>query len=118
MKYIDKAKDIYAMSAKGKMLEAFEKYYHPDIVMVEATGEVRKGKDANREFEKNFSAGIREMHDFGVKSVTSNEDEGITMAEIYIEATFADGTRRRMEEVAVQKWEDGQIIHERFYYNT
>jgi hypothetical protein len=22
-----------------------------------------------------------------------------------------------MEEVAVQKWEDGQIIHERFYYN-
>jgi hypothetical protein len=28
-----------------------------------------------------------------------------------------DGKRSTMEEVAVQKWEDGQIIHERFYYN-
>ena len=41
------------------MIEAFEKYYHQDVVMVEATGEVRKGKDYNREFEKKFLGSIK-----------------------------------------------------------
>jgi ketosteroid isomerase-like protein len=54
MSYYDKAKDIYDMSAQGKMLDAFEKYYHKDVVMVEATGEARKGKDANRKFELEY----------------------------------------------------------------
>ena len=62
MSYYDKAKDICDMSAQGKMLEAFEKYYHNDVVMVEATGEARKGKDANRKFELEFIGMIKKVH--------------------------------------------------------
>lgn len=118
MSYYDKAKDIYDMSAQGQMLDAFEKYYHDDVIMVEATGEVRKGKDTNREFEKNFVNTIKEFHGMGVNSITSNEEEKVTMVESWMEATFQDGNRVKMEEVAVQKWEGNQIIHERFYYNS
>jgi ketosteroid isomerase-like protein len=39
------------------------------------------------------------------------------MVESWMDVTMKDGKRSTMEEVAVQKWEDGQIIHERFYYN-
>ena len=117
MSYYDKAKDIYDMSAQGKSLDAFEKYYHKDVVMVEATGETRKGKDANRKFQTDFMGMIKEMHGTGVRSVTSNEKEAVTMVESWMDVTMNDGKRQMMEEVAVQKWKDDQIIHERFYYN-
>jgi ketosteroid isomerase-like protein len=117
MSYYDKAKDIYDMSAQGKMLEAFEKYYHKDVVMVEASGEARKGKDANRKFEIEFMGMIKEMHGVGVRAITSNEKEATSMVESWMDVTMKDGTRNMMEEVAVQKWKDDQIIHERFYYN-
>ena len=117
MSYYDKAKNIYDMLAQGKMLDAFEKYYHRDIVMVEATGEARKGKDVNRKFQLDYMGMIKELHGSGVKSITSDEKDATTMVESWMDVTMKDGKRHMMEEVAVQKWKDDQIIHERFYYN-
>lgn len=117
MSYYDKAKDICDMSAQGKMLEAFEKYYNNDVVMVEATGEARRGKAANRKFQVEFMSMIKEVHGNGVKAITANEKEATTMVESWMDVTLKDGKRNMMEEVAVQKWKGDQIIHERFYYN-
>jgi hypothetical protein len=60
---------------------------------------------------------IKEVHGSGVKSITSNEKDATTMVESWMDVTTKDGKRNMMEEVAVQKWKDDQIIHERFYYN-
>jgi ketosteroid isomerase-like protein len=117
MSYYDKAKDIYDMLAQGKLLDAFEKYYHKDVVMVEATGEERKGKEPNRKFQVDFMSMIKEMHGTGVKAITSDEKQATTMVESWMDVTMKDGKRSMMEEVAVQKWKGDQIIHERFYYN-
>lgn len=117
MSNLKNASDLYAMIGQGQVLEAFEKYYHEDIVMIEATGEVRKGKDTNREHEKQWLSSVKEMHGGGVTGITSNEDEGITMVENWMEASYQDGNRVKMEQVSVQKWQDDQIIRERFYYN-
>ena len=54
MNYLDKAKDIYNMLATGKLFEAFHKYYHNDVEVVEANGESRKGKDKNRSIRKSL----------------------------------------------------------------
>ncbi len=118
MNYYQKAKDLYDMLGQGKMLEAFEKYYHKDVIMIEATGEARNGKDTNREFEKKFLDSIKEMHGSGVSSITSNETDGVTMVESWMDVTFKDSPRMKMEEVAVQRWKGDLIIHERFYYNA
>jgi len=119
MNYLEKIQDLYAMIESGKLLEAFDKYYHEDIVMIEATGEVREGKEFNREHEEKHMAGIKEFHGFGVYGITSNEEEGITMVESWMDVTMAEGGyRMKMEEVAVQHWEDDLIIRERFYYNV
>ena len=117
MSYYDKAKDIYDMMAQGKMLDAFNKYYHKDVVMVEASGETRKGKAANLKFQEDFMGMIKDVHGSGIKVITADEKKAITMVESWMDVTMKDGKRSTMEEVAVQKWEDGQIIHERFYYN-
>jgi hypothetical protein len=118
MSYYDKAKNLYDMLAQGKMLDAFEKYYHKDVVMIEATGEARKGKEVNRKFENEFLGMVKEFHGTGVTALTSNEKDGITMSESWMDLTFKDGNRVKMEQVAVQRWQGEQIINERFYYNA
>jgi ketosteroid isomerase-like protein len=118
MSYYDKAKNVYDMMAQGKLLEAFDKYYHKDVVMVEATGETRKGKEANRKFQTEFLGMVKDIHGSGVTAITSNEKDGVTMVESWMDITFKDGKRNKMEEVAVQKWQGDHIINERFYYNT
>ena len=117
MSYLQRIKDMYDMVQGGQMIDAFEKYYHEDVVMVEATGEVREGKDKNREFELNWLSSVQEVHGGGVTSITSNEETGQTAVETWMDITYKDGNRMKMEEVAVQKWEGDQIVHERFYYN-
>jgi ketosteroid isomerase-like protein len=117
MNYLQLAREMYAMTGQGQLLEAFEKYYHEDIIMVEATGEVREGKENNRAFQKQWMSTIKEVHGGGVTAITSNEEEAITMSESWTEVSFQDGNRMKMEEVAVQRWKDDKIIHERFYYN-
>jgi len=57
------------------------------------------------------------MNDGGVTAITSNEETCVTMVESWMDITFKDGNRMKMEEVAVQTWKDDQIIRERFYYN-
>lgn len=117
MSYLDKATALYTMIGEGKMMEAFEKFYHKDVVMIEATGDVREGKDKNREFEMQFLGSVKEAHGGGVHNITSNEETGVTMVEAWSEMTFNDGNRMKMEEVAIQQWKGDQVVRERFYYN-
>ncbi|MCF8369490.1 MAG: hypothetical protein K9G76_10645 [Bacteroidales bacterium] len=117
MSYLEKVTAMYKMIEEGKMMEAFEKYYHKDVVMIEATGDVREGKDKNREFELQFMGSIKDIHGSGTTGITSNEKTGVTMVESWMDTTFQDGSRMKMEEVAVQYWKGDFIIKERFYYN-
>jgi ketosteroid isomerase-like protein len=117
MNHLEDAKRIYDMIARGELIDAFEKYYHDDVVMVEATGEERKGKEANRKFQKEFLGMIKEVHGTGVNTVAVNDKGDKTIVESWMDVTMNDGHRSKMEEVAVQKWQGDKIIHERFYYN-
>jgi hypothetical protein len=35
-----------------------------------------------------------------------------------MDLTFKGGNRMAMEQTAIQTWQNGQIVHERFYYNA
>mgnify|MGYP001802687050 CR=1 FL=1 len=118
MSYQEKIQEMYQMIGEGQMLEAFDRFYHENIEMVEATGEVRSGKAFNRQFEEKWMASIQEFHGGGYNAITSNEDAKTTMVEAWSDVTFKDGNRMKLEEVAVQTWEGDQIVRERFYYNA
>jgi len=110
------ARDLYDMIGAGKTPEAFEKYYDDDVVMVELGEAPRVGKDVNRKAGEQWRATVKEMHGGGVTNITSNEGAGVTMVESWVDITFQDGNRVTWEQVAVQKWEDGKIVHEKFYH--
>lgn len=117
MSLLEKAQDLQNLIGEGKSIEGFEKHYHENVTVVEPTGEPRKGKAAQRAAIQQWFGMVQEFHAGGCTSVSSNEEAGVTTAETWMDVTFQGGKRVKMEEVAVQKWEDGQIIHERFYYN-
>ena len=117
MNHLEDVKKMWDLIGHGKLLEAFDKYYHNDVVQVEASGEERKGKEACRKFQNEFLGMIKEVHGSGIGSVAANDRDNITIAETWMDVTMKDGKRSKMEEVAVQKWEGDKIIHERFYYN-
>ena len=108
MSCLENAKQLQQMMAVGQAMEAFEKFYADDVVIVEKpTGEVRNGKEAQRKAIQDWFASVEERHGGGVGAITSNEDDQISCAETWFDLTFKVGNRMKMEEVAVQEWKDG-----------
>ncbi len=99
----------------GKIMEAFEKYYADDVVMQENSEEPRKGKTENRKAEEQFMASVEAFNGASVKASAVNGD--VTFSEWEMDITFKGGSRVTMSQVAVRKWKNGKIVHERFFYN-
>ena len=116
MTHLEKATDLYQLINSGRLMEAFEKYYHENVALQEIGEAPREGKAANRVYEQNFLASIKEFHGAGVLSITANEAENKTMVESWMDVTFQNDTRLKMQQVAVETWEGDQIIHEIFYH--
>ena len=111
------ASTLYDMIFSGQLLEAYDKYYADDVVMQENSEAPTVGKAANREREVAFLESIEAFHDAGVVNLATNEATGVVMIENFMDVTFKNGFRAKMAQVAVQTWKNGQIVHERFYYN-
>ncbi len=116
MSYQEKITDVYNLLAEGKGLEAFAKYYSDHVVMEELGEEPYVGKVVNEAREIAFFESVQEIHGMGVESITANEEDQITMVESWFDATYKNGQRIYMEQVAVQHWEDEHIVYEKFYH--
>ncbi len=108
--------DLTKMIGEGKMLEAFEKYYADNVVMQENETTPRVGKDVNREYEKAFVSGIVEVHGSKIIGVATGDD--YATVESFMDVTHKDWGRIARTQVSVQKWENGKIVNEKFYYDT
>jgi len=115
MTYLERAKDLYAQMDEGNIMEAFEKYYHENVVVVEADGQERHGKDAQRRAIEEWIDSVEEMHGGATEFFTSNEKEAVTMVQSFTDVTM-HGERMSFREIAVQEWEGDQIIREAFFY--
>jgi ketosteroid isomerase-like protein len=99
----------------GKAMEAFEKYYADDVVMQENSDEPRVGKNVNRKAEEEFFASVEAWNGGACTASAVNGD--VSFSEWEYDLTFKGGHRTKMNQVAVRRWQDGKIVHERFYYN-
>jgi hypothetical protein len=108
--------DLNQMVLEGKAMEAFEKYYAENCSMRENGQEPTIGKDANRKREEEFFSKITEFRGAEVLNVTASND--VTMVEWKFDYTHADWGDRKYNQVAVQRWKDGQIVDEKYYYGS
>lgn len=104
------------MILTGQALEGFDLFYADDVVMQENSDEPRAGKAVNRQFEVDFFASIAEWKTGQLVASAVNGDT--SFSQWYMEIVFKNGYLYKSSQVAVRKWnEQGQIVHERFFYN-
>lgn len=102
------------MIEEGKILEAFEMYYADNVVMEEVGDAPRVGKDANRAYEESFVNGVVEVREMKTLGIAIGDN--YSTIESSMDLTHKDWGVMKMSQVAVQKWQDGKVVSEKFYH--
>jgi hypothetical protein len=111
---LEKIIDLNSLVLQGKLMDAFEKYYHEDIIMQENELEPTIGKATNRQRELEFLSKVIDFRGARPLKVTAGQD--CTMVEWHYDYTHSEWGEKNYTQVSVQEWKDGQIIKEKFYY--
>jgi ketosteroid isomerase-like protein len=98
----------------GKALEAFDELYDEDIVMQENTEPEYRGKAFNRKREIDFFQSVEAWHSAEVTASAVSGD--VSFSEWTMDITMKGVGRIQMAQVAVRRWKNGKIVHERFYH--
>lgn len=112
----DRATALIEYIQTGRILEAMTEFYAPDVQMQENAKPPTLGLAANIEREKQFLAYVKEWKGFTVRALATDGD--VSFMECAADFLAVDGKDVHMEQVAVARWRDGKIVHERFYYDT
>jgi hypothetical protein len=107
---------LNSMILKGQIMEAFDKYYHDEIIMQENEQTPTIGKAENRKREEQFLVNLVEFRKAEVKAIAIGNN--VTMVEWFFDYTHKEWGKKTYHQVAVQRWKDDKIIHERFYYGS
>ncbi len=98
----------------GKAMEAFEELYDDNVVMQENSEPEFRGKDLNRKREIEFFSSVEAWHGGEVLAAAANGD--VSFSEWTMDVTLKGVGRITMSQVAVRRWKNGKIVHERFYH--
>ena len=101
---------------EGKILEGFVKFYADDVVMQDNDYPQRVGKEVNRQYEESFVNGLTEFR--GAKVVNTVVSDGVVAVEWWFDYTHKDYGIRNYTQLSVQRWKNGKIVEEKFYYNN
>ena len=107
--------DLNRMITEGKIMEAMREFYADDVIMSENDGDATVGLAANLEREQAFVDNTT-WYGAELKSVAIADDLSMTQWWLDFHNTQY-GQRLAFTQVAVQRWRDGKIYDERFYYN-
>lgn len=108
--------DLNNLVLEGRMMDAFEKYYHPDVAMQENEFPPVISKDANRKRELEFLGKIIEFRKAEVKGVGIGDE--ISFVIWNYDYTHKEWGVKNYSQVSIQEWKDGKIIREQFIYSN
>jgi hypothetical protein len=111
-----KLKELNLMVKQGKALEAFEQFYHSEVVMQENELSPTMGKQANRTREESFHSNISEFREAEVLGMAVGNNVSFVIWKY--DYTHREWGVRNYTQVSVQHWQDGLIIKEQFFYGN
>ena len=107
-------KDLNGLVLEGKLMDAFEKYYHDDVQMQENDLPPTISKEANRQREQEFLRNVTDFRKAEVKGVAVSGNAAFVIW--HYDYTHKEWGVRNYSQVNVQEWKDGKIIREKFVY--
>lgn len=100
----------------GRIMDAMHAFYAENAVMEEPAYGKTVGLAANLVREQAFVDSVAAFKNFQATKVATGD--GVSMYENVMDWTDTAGNDIHVEQVAVQQWRGGKIVHERFYYST
>ena len=106
---------LNTMIQQGRIMEAMDEFYADEVVMAENDAEPTVGLEANLERERDF-VNNTQWHGLELQDVVVNGDT--SMVRWWLDFTNSNyGQRLAFTQVAFQRWVEGKIVEERFYYS-
>jgi SnoaL-like protein len=112
----EKLEDLNQLVISGKLLDAFDKYYHDEVEMQENENAPLKGKHANRKREEEFLSNIVEFRNAAVKGLAVSDEASFVIWSF--DYTHRVWGVRNYTQVSVQTWKDDKIVKEQFFYGS
>lgn len=100
----------------GRIMDAMKEFYAEGVVMEEPAYGKTVGLAANLEREQKFVESVKAFKHFEASAVAVGDN--VAMYENVMDWTDVDDNDIHIEQAVVQKWQDGKIVYERFYYAT
>lgn len=105
--------ELTDLTMTGKSMDAFEKFYADDIEKADLDGVLVKGKAENRQIGLDLIAKITAVRDFTCRGIVVSGSRAFVIW--HIDFDHADWGPTVFNEVAIQDWQDGKIVRERFF---
>jgi hypothetical protein len=104
--------ELSELVAQGKPMDAFEKFYHDDLEKTDLDGVTITGKLKNREIGLQLLSKVKTVRDFSrIGQIVKGNRSFLVWS---LDFDHADNGQVKVVQVAVQDWQDGKIIRERF----
>ena len=112
----EKINELNRLVLAGKSMDAFEKFYHPDVIMQENENVPTIGKEENRKRELEFFENVTEFRNASVQAVAIGEN--LSTVIWHYDYTHKHWGVKKYTQISVRHWREGQIIKEQFFYGN
>lgn len=100
----------------GETIEAMERFYAENVTMQENDDSPRVGKLVCLEHEKSMLFSVKSLKSTLLNQAIDHQNQ-VVFSEWKFEFTNHKDKTSILQEISVQHWQEGQIQHEKFYYN-
>jgi hypothetical protein len=106
---------LVALVKDGAYVEAIEAFYTEGATMQENLATPREGRDYLMQYERGVLASLKAMRTVSAGPVLVDGDHAVI--KWVFEMILADGSTRRLEELALQRWQGDRIAAEQFFFD-
>lgn len=116
MELRDKVQELLAFQQTNPTVqEIYERFYDENVIVQENLQPPRQGRAISIDRQNQMNANVKEVHEVKIEAILVDGDRSVI--ETHLEITTIDDYRIRIEELGIQTWKDGRIIHERYFYD-
>lgn len=113
MNTLDLDEQLNAMICAGRSVEAFETFYAEDVIAQENDEPERLGRDAWMRGRQQLETQINKLD---ARVLAHASDGEVSFSEWEYNMEIEGMAAMKVIQVAVRRWKDGRVVHERFYH--
>ncbi|MDP5121817.1 MAG: hypothetical protein NWQ46_09500 [Spirosomaceae bacterium] len=116
MKIIDVVKKLDKLIVDGKIMEAFEEYFHEDVITHSSANDRSEGKAQKREFLHGFFGNMNSTDEVKLHDTVVEDDKSFSA--FTFKFTNKQNEELVWKEIIQRTWKDGLVMDEYYFEGT